>query len=73
MADPAPGAVSADDADASLERAVEDHLPDDDPHTHWFFTRFASAISSTYRSIDPLVAQLITAPGVLPTGPETDA
>jgi hypothetical protein len=56
---------------AAHDEVVHDHLPGDDPHTHWFFHRFASAIGDTYRSIDPLVAQLITTPGVLP--PENGA
>jgi hypothetical protein len=64
MADPVLRA--GNDADAGPEQPVGDHPSHDVPHTHWFFARFASAIGNTYRSMDPFVAQLITAPGLLP-------
>jgi hypothetical protein len=48
---------------------VEAHLPADQPHARWFLRRFADAIGDYYRTMDPHVAQLITAPGVLPATP----
>jgi hypothetical protein len=48
---------------------IEAHLPADQPHTRWFLRRFADAVGDYYRTMDPHVAQLITAPGVLPATP----
>jgi hypothetical protein len=69
MTAPVPETDSAYGPDREFDHLVVDHLSSDDPRTHWFFRRFADAISSTYRSMDPFVAQLITAPGVLPAEP----
>ena len=58
------------------DEVVEAHLPPD-PHARWFLRRFGAALLSTYRTtyrtMDPLVAQVIGAPGVLPVAPaDTD-
>jgi hypothetical protein len=55
------GPVSDDVLDA--------HLPADQPHARWFLRRFASAIGDTYRTMDPFVAQVVAAPGVMLVAP----
>ena len=42
-----------------------------DAHHHRFVRRFAAAIANLYRTMDPSVAQVIAAPGVIP--PESPA
>ncbi len=46
---------------------VSAHAPDTDPdRTRWFVQRFAGAIARCYRTMDPVVAQVVAAPGVAP-------
>ncbi|HZZ97652.1 MAG TPA: hypothetical protein VFE19_11565 [Jatrophihabitantaceae bacterium] len=63
-----------DDDEPLDDDVVEAHLPADQPHARWFLRRFAASVGDYYRTMDPHVAQVITAPGVLPVSlaePET--
>ena len=45
---------------------VNAHTDSDPDRTRWFVQRFAGAIASCYRTMDPVVAQVVAAPGVAP-------
>jgi hypothetical protein len=55
--------------DEPNERGGATDLPTQVGHTPGFLRRFAIAIGEYYRSLDPNVAQLIAARGVLPATP----
>lgn len=61
--------VRVDESDAPGELA--DDGPPDKP-TRRSLRRIAGAVGDTYRAMDPDVAQLITAPGVLPRGADAE-
>lgn len=61
--------MRADESDTPGELA--DDGPPERP-TRRSLRRFAGALGDTYRALDPDVAQLITAPGVLPRGADAE-
>jgi hypothetical protein len=54
------------------DEVLEAHLPEGQPHAQWFLRRFVGSIAGAYRDLDPIVAQIWTAPGIVPVTPEPE-
>ena len=56
--------------DSIPDDVVDAHLPDGQPHARWFLRRFVDSVAGAYRNLDPIVAQVWMAPGIVPVTPD---
>jgi hypothetical protein len=56
------------------DEVLDEYLPKTaTPHHRWFLRRFAGSVLAHYRTMDPLVGQFWTTPGIQPIAPPEPA